>query len=129
MNRKLILTLAVSSALAGLAGSVYAQEAPKPETEKPELQQLVPQLKSALPWFIAEGEDEKKPESSNLIAEGEDEKKPESSQLIAEGEDEKKPESSQLIAEGEDEKKPESSQLIAEGDEKKDAPKPELMLS
>ena len=114
MNRKLILTLAVSSALAGLAGSVYAQEAPKPETEKPELQQLVPQLKSALPWFIAEGEDEKKPESSNLIAEGEDEKKPESSQLIAEGEDEKKPE---------------SSQLIAEGDEKKDAPKPELMLS
>ena len=99
MNRKLIMTLAVSGALAGLAGGVYAQEAPKPESGKPELQQLVPQLEIALPWFIAEGEDEKKPESSQLIAEG----------------DEKK-----------DAPKPE---LIAEGDEKKDAPKPELMLS
>ena len=75
MNSKLIMTLAVSGALAGLAGSVYAQEAPKPETEKPELQQLVPQLKSALPWFIAEGDDEKKTESPQLIAEGDDEKK------------------------------------------------------
>src|SRR3990167_7955653 len=100
MNHKLVLTLAVSGALAGLAGSVYAQEAPKPETEKPELQQLVPQLKSTLPWFIAEGDDEKKPESSQRVAEGVEEKKREASQLIAEGDDEKKPESSQLIAEG-----------------------------
>lgn len=67
MNRKLILTLAVSGALAGLAGGVYAQEAPKPEGEKPELQQLVPQLETALPWFIAEGDEDKKPESSQLM--------------------------------------------------------------
>ena len=128
MNSKLIMTLAVSGALAGLAGSVYAQEAPKPETEKPELQQLVPQLKSALPWFIAEGDDEKKDAPKpELIAEGDDEKKDAPKpELIAEVDDEKKPESSQLIAEGEDEKKPEGSQLIAEGDDEK---KPELMLS
>ena len=62
MNRKLVLTIAVSAALAGLAGGVYAQEAPKPEGVKPELQQLVPQREMALPWFIAEGDDEKKPE-------------------------------------------------------------------
>lgn len=59
MNRKLIMTLAVSGALAGLAGGVYAQEAPKPETEKPELQQLVPQLEMVLPLFIAEGDEKK----------------------------------------------------------------------
>lgn len=72
MNRKLILTLAVSGALAGLAGGVYAQEAPKPEGEKPELQQLVPQLETALPWFVAEGDEDKKPEQSQLIAEGDE---------------------------------------------------------
>jgi hypothetical protein len=37
MIRKLILTLALGSALAGLNAAAYAQEAPKPETEKPEL--------------------------------------------------------------------------------------------
>ena len=67
MNRKLVLTLAVSSALAGLAGGVYAQEAPKPEGEKPELQQLAPQLEIAVPSFIAEGDEDKKPESSQLM--------------------------------------------------------------
>ena len=75
MNRKLVLTLAVSGALAGLAGGVYAQEAPKPEGGKPELQQLVPQPEIALPWFIAEGDDEKKDAPKpELIAEGDDEK-------------------------------------------------------
>ena len=102
MNRKLIMTLAVSGALAAFAGGVFANEAAKPVVGKAELQQIVTRLELALPLFIAEGEDEKKPESSQLIA--------------AEGDDEKKP-------------KPEGSQLIAEGDEKKDAPKPELMLS
>ena len=117
MNRKLIMTLAVSGALAAFAGGAFANEAAKPVVGKTELQQIVTKLELTLPLFIAEGEDEKKPESSQLIAaEGDDEKKP-------------KPEGSQLIAEGEDEKKPESSQLIAEGDEKKDAPTPELMLS
>ena len=87
MNRKLILTLAVSGALAGLAGGVYAQEAPKPEGEKPELQQLVPQLEIALPWFVSEGDEDKKPELSQLIAEGDEDKKPEQSQLIAEGDE------------------------------------------
>src|SRR3990172_6911937 len=119
MNRKLIMTLAVSGALAAFAGGVFANEAAKPVVGKTELQQIVTRVELALPLFIAEGDDEKKPESSQLIAEGEDEKKPESSQLIAEGDDEKKPESSQLIAEGDDEKKPESSQLIAEGDDEK----------
>ena len=111
MNRKLIMTLAVSGALAAFAGGAFANEAAKPVVGKTELQQIVTKLELTLPLFVAEGEDEKKPESSQLIAEGEDEKKPESSQLIAEGEDEKKPETSQLIAEGDDEKKPESSQL------------------
>lgn len=50
------------------------------------------------------------------------------SNVYAEGDEDKKPEQSQLIvAEGDEDKKPESSQLIAEGDEKKDAPKPELI--
>jgi hypothetical protein len=64
MNRKLILTLAVSGALAGVAGGAYAQEAPKPEDEKPkpELRQPVPQLEIAFPWFIAEDDEDKKPE-------------------------------------------------------------------
>ena len=97
MNRKLIMTLAVSGALAAFAGGVFANEVAKPVVGKTELQQIVTRLELTQPLFIAEGEDEKKPESSQLIAEGEDEKKPESSQLIAEGEDEKKPESSQLM--------------------------------
>ena len=101
MNRKLVMTLAVSGALAGLAGGVYAQDAPKPESGKPELQQLVPQLEIALPWFIAEGDEKKDAPKPELIAEGDDDKK-----------DAPKPE---LIAEGDD--------------DKKDAPKPELMLS
>jgi len=41
MNRKLVLALAVSGALAGLAGGSNAQEAPKPGTEKPELQGML----------------------------------------------------------------------------------------
>lgn len=49
MNRKLVLTLAVSGALAGLAGGVYAQEAPKPEGEKPELQQEAPKPETEKP--------------------------------------------------------------------------------
>ncbi|MBI4192565.1 MAG: hypothetical protein HY525_18765 [Betaproteobacteria bacterium] len=72
MNRKLVLTLAVSGALAGLTGGVSAQEAPKPEGEQPQLQQLVPQLEIALPWFIAEGDEDKKPEQSQLIAESDE---------------------------------------------------------
>ena len=45
-------------------------------------------------------------------AEGDEDKKPDSSQLIVEGDEDKKSESSQLIAEGDEDKKPESSQLI-----------------
>ncbi|MBI4205622.1 MAG: hypothetical protein HY527_11405 [Betaproteobacteria bacterium] len=66
---------------------------------------------------------------SSVYAEGDEDKKPESTQLIvAEGDEEKKPESTQLIvAEGDEEKKPESTQLIvAEGDEK-EISKPELI--
>ncbi|MBI2509727.1 MAG: hypothetical protein HYV99_07140 [Betaproteobacteria bacterium] len=63
MNRKLVLTLAVSGALAGLAGGAYAQEAPKPEEEKPQLQQLFPQPETALPWLIADSHEEKKPDT------------------------------------------------------------------
>jgi len=97
MNRKLVLTLAVSGALAGLTAGVSAQEAPKPESEKPELQQLIPQLEVALPWFVADGDEVKKPEQPQLIAE----------------DDEKK-----------DAPKPE---LVADSHEKSDAPKPELI--
>ena len=112
MNRKLLLTLAVSGAFTGLAGGVYAQEAPKPEGEKPELQQLVPQLEIALPWFVADGDEDKKPEQPQLIADGDEDKKPEQPQLIADGDEDKKPEQPQLIADGDDEKKPESPQLM-----------------
>jgi len=83
MNRKLVLTLAVSGALAGLTGGVYAQEAPKPEGEQPQLQQLAPQLEMALPWYLTEGDEDKKPEQTQLIAEGDEDKKPEQTQLIA----------------------------------------------
>ncbi len=108
MNSKLVMTLAVSAALAALAGGVNAKETLKSEVVKQELLQLVSQPVIALPWFIAEGDDEKKPESSQLIAEGDDEKKPESSQLIAESDDVKQPVVyMDLIAEGDDEKKPE----------------------
>ena len=74
MNRKLIMTLAVSGALAAFAGGAFANEAAKPVVGKTELQQIVTKLELTLPLFVAEGEDEKKPESSQLIAEG-DEKK------------------------------------------------------
>ena len=83
MNRKLVLTLAVSGALAGLTGGVSAQEAPKPEGEQPQLQQLAPQLEMALPWYLTEGDEDKKPEQTQLIAEGDEDKKPEQTQLIA----------------------------------------------
>ena len=99
MNRKLIMTLAVSGALAGFAGGVFANETAKPVVEKTELQQIITRLELALPLFVAEGEDDKKKDAP------------------------------QLIAEGEDDKKKDAPQLIAEGDGKKDAPKPELMLS
>src|SRR3990172_3088802 len=114
MNRKLIMTLAVSGALAGFAGGVFANETAKPVVGKTELQQIITRLELALPLFVAEGEDDKKKDAP---------------QLIAEGEYDKKKDAPQLIAEGEDDKKKDAPQLIAEGDEKKDAPKPELMLS
>jgi hypothetical protein len=76
------MTLAVSGALAAFAGGAFANEAAKAVGGTPELQQIVTRVELTLPLFIAEGEDEKKPESSQLIAEGEDEKKPESSQLM-----------------------------------------------
>ena len=116
MNRKLIMTLAVSGALAGFAGGVFANETAKPVVGKTELQQIITRLELALPLFVAEGEDDKKKDAPQLIAEGEDDKKKDAPQLIAEGEDDKKKDAPQLIAEGED-------------DKKKDAPKPELMLS
>lgn len=83
MNPKLVLTLAVSSALAGLAGGVYAQEAPKPDDEKPQLQQLVSQLEIALPWFIAEGDEDKKPEQPQLIADSHEKPEAPKPELIA----------------------------------------------
>lgn len=43
MNRKLVMALTLSTALAGLAGGVYAQQPPKPEEEKPQLEQQAPQ--------------------------------------------------------------------------------------
>lgn len=87
MNRKLILTLAVSGALAGVAGGAYAQEAPKPEDEKPkpELRQPVPQLEIAFPWFIAEDDEDKKPEqpAPQLIADSHEEQEAPKPELIA----------------------------------------------
>ena len=77
MNRKLIMTLAVSGALAAFAGGVFANEAANPVSGKMELQQVVTRLELALPLFVAEGDEEKKPEGSQLIAEGDEEKKPE----------------------------------------------------
>lgn len=54
MFRKLILTLALGSALAGLTAGVYAQEAPKPEGEKPELQQDSPKPEGEKPELQGE---------------------------------------------------------------------------
>ena len=117
MNRKLVLTLAVSGALAGLTGGVSAQEAPKPEGEQPQLQQLAPQLEMALPWYLTEGDEDKKPEQPQarwILAEGDEDKKPEQPQaqlILAEGDEEKKPDSQLILSEGDEEKKPEQ-QLI-----------------
>src|SRR3989304_2608038 len=92
MNRKLIMTLAVSGALAAFAGGVFANETAKPVVGKTELQQIITRLELALPLFFAEGEDEKKKDAPQLIAEGEDDKKEDSPQLILREEAKKRPE-------------------------------------
>jgi Ni/Co efflux regulator RcnB len=70
MNRKLILAVALASAFAVPMSAAYAEG---DEDKKPEQSQLT----------VAEGDEDKKPESSQLIAEGDEDKKPESSQLTA----------------------------------------------
>ena len=114
MNSKLVMTLAVTGALAMMSGGVGASQTPSVTDRSVEMQQFIEKLHVAqpLPVFVAEGEDEQKTEKADLIAEGDDEKTPEKADLIAEGDDEKTPEKADLIAEGDDEKSPEKADLI-----------------
>jgi hypothetical protein len=67
MIRKSMLMLALGSVLAGSAVVSYAQQGPKPEGEKPELQQDALKSGTGTPIVIAQ-EDEKKPKKPADLA-------------------------------------------------------------
>jgi hypothetical protein len=127
MKRKTLIALAVASLFAApfayaasgmdktLQGSVIAMTDALPDQQEDNADLI----RLPNPVLIAEGDEKKDSESTQLIAEG-DKEKGESADLIAEGDEKKDSESTQLIAEGEDKEKGESADLIAEGDEKKD---------
>jgi uncharacterized phage infection (PIP) family protein YhgE len=111
MKRKLLLALAVMSALGVASSGANAQSDEGKEEKKPEQSQLVVQQgPTSKPVLVADDE-KKETEKPQLIAD--DEKK-----------DAPKPE---LIAEGDDTfPKGSAPELVADED-KKDAPKPELI--
>ncbi|HXV10596.1 MAG TPA: hypothetical protein VD839_07305 [Burkholderiales bacterium] len=122
MKRKTLIALAVASLFAApLAyadsdtdktreGSLITASSPDADQGQREMRDLI-----RLPYSVimAEGEDKEKSEKSDLIADGEEKKDGESTQVIAEGEDKEKGEKADLIADGEEKKEGESSQLIA----------------
>jgi hypothetical protein len=67
MNRKTLLALALASLIAAPMSAVHAQEAPAPETEKPELIADGDQKDSTKPELIADG-DQKDSTKPELIA-------------------------------------------------------------
>jgi hypothetical protein len=68
MNSKLVITLAVTGALAAMSGGVGASQTPSVTDRSIEMQQLIEKLKIAQPSFVfvAEGDEDKSKDSARF---------------------------------------------------------------